>query len=68
VCVIVLGFVHIYLPETKGRSLEDMSIYFAEITGDQSVIEAEARIRGTSEIRSGPSSTAQDSALVTEML
>ena len=29
------------LPETKGRALEDMSQYFAEITGDRSMIEAE---------------------------
>ena len=33
------------LPETKGRSLEDMSLYFAEITGDRSVLEAEAQIQ-----------------------
>jgi hypothetical protein len=32
---------YIYLPETKGRALEDMSQYFAEITGDRSVLEAE---------------------------
>lgn len=30
-----------YLPETKGRALEDMSQYFAEITGDRSILEAE---------------------------
>jgi hypothetical protein len=44
VCVIVLIFLYFLLPETKGRSLEDMSIYFAEITGDTSILEAEARI------------------------
>lgn len=44
VCVVVLGFVHFLLPETKGRSLEDMSIYFAEITGDNIVLEAEKQI------------------------
>lgn len=32
------------LPETKGRSLEDMTIYFAEITCDSSILEAEKRI------------------------
>jgi hypothetical protein len=32
------------LPETNGRSLEDMSIYFAEITGDRRILDAEARI------------------------
>ena len=34
-----------FLPETKGRSLEEMSVYFAEITGDDTVLEAEAEIR-----------------------
>mmetsp|Transcript_14627 Transcript_14627/g.33837 ORF Transcript_14627/g.33837 Transcript_14627/m.33837 type:complete len:576 (-) Transcript_14627:261-1988(-) len=44
VCLIVLAFLYVYLPETKGRSLEDMTLYFAEITGDRSVLEAENRI------------------------
>ena len=41
VCILVIGWVYVYLPETKGRPLEDMSMYFAEITGDRSIIEAE---------------------------
>lgn len=41
VCLIILVWMYIYLPETKGRALEDMSQYFAEITGDRSMIEAE---------------------------
>ena len=45
VCVFFFGFFYFILPETKGRSLEDMSLYFAEITGDRSVLEAEARIQ-----------------------
>ncbi|KAI2511854.1 major facilitator superfamily-like protein [Fragilaria crotonensis] len=44
VCILILVFVYLYLPETKGRSLEDMSIYFAEITGDNKILDAEARI------------------------
>jgi MFS family permease len=44
VCFIILGFIYLFLPETKGRSLEDMSIYFAEITGDRRILDAEARI------------------------
>lgn len=44
VCVLVLVFVYFLLPETKGRSLEDMSLYFAEITGDRRILDAEARI------------------------
>ena len=41
VCLIILVWLYIYLPETKGRPLEDMSQYFAEITGDRSILEAE---------------------------
>lgn len=44
ICVVVAGFIIIYLPETKGRSLEEMSIYFAEITNDASILDAEAKI------------------------
>ena len=40
VCV----FVFFLMPETKGRSLEDMSLYFAEITGDTEILEAEKRV------------------------
>lgn len=41
VCLLVLGWMVVYLPETKGRPLEDMAQYFAEITGDRSILEAE---------------------------
>jgi hypothetical protein len=41
VCLIILAWMYMYLPETKGRPLEDMSRYFAEITGDRSLFEAE---------------------------
>jgi hypothetical protein len=44
ICVVVLIFLYFLLPETKGRSLEDMSMYFAEITRDASILEAEAKI------------------------
>jgi predicted MFS family arabinose efflux permease len=45
ICLIVCAFMYKFLPETKGRSLEDMSFYFAEITGDDSVLEAENAVR-----------------------
>lgn len=41
VCLVILAWMFVYLPETKGRALEDMSQYFAEITGDRSLLEAE---------------------------
>ena len=44
VCVLVLGFLYTYLPETKGRSLEDMSVYFAEVTNDDTVLRVEAEM------------------------
>ena len=49
VCLLVLLFFYLYLPETKGRSLEDMSVYFAEITGDTAILEAEKRLHGGGE-------------------
>lgn len=45
VSLIVLAFLYIYLPETKGKSLEDMAMFFAEITGDDSILEAEQQVR-----------------------
>jgi hypothetical protein len=44
VCGVCIVFFYFLLPETKGRSLEDMSIYFAEITSDTSLLEAEKKI------------------------
>ena len=46
VCFVVCIFIFFYLPETKGRSLEDMSVYFAELTGDRSILDAEKKLRG----------------------
>jgi hypothetical protein len=36
---------YVYLPETKGRSLESMSLYFAEITGDRSILNLESQAK-----------------------
>ena len=44
VCIVVCIFVYFLLPETRGRSLEDMSLLFAEITRDTSVLDAEKQI------------------------
>jgi MFS family permease len=44
VCILILLFLYYFLPETRGRSLEDMSVYFAEISGDHRLLDAEARI------------------------
>jgi hypothetical protein len=50
ICLIVLGWIYIFLPETKGRSLEEMSIYFAELTGDETVLEVEKKIVNRREV------------------
>jgi len=44
VSIVILIFVFLFLPETKGRSLEEMTLYFAEITGDNDILEAEKQI------------------------
>lgn len=54
VCVLVLGFLYIYLPETKGRSLEDMSVYFAEVTSDDTVLQVEAEMVQKRQAPNGP--------------
>ena len=65
-CVIVLAFLYKYLPETKGKSLEDMSIYFAELTGDSTILEAENRIRngGTANIEMNTTVKVPDSEII----
>ncbi|KAL3941282.1 MAG: hypothetical protein SGBAC_004330 [Bacillariaceae sp.] len=45
VCLFFTAFIVVFLPETKGRSLEDMTLYFAEITNDKSILDAEATLR-----------------------
>ncbi|KAL7551226.1 hypothetical protein ACHAWF_014417 [Thalassiosira exigua] len=37
--VVMAALIHVFLPETTGRSLEDMAIYFASLTGDRSVLD-----------------------------
>lgn len=44
ICGVFIIFFFFMLPETKGRSLEDMSVYFAELTNDTSLLEAEQKI------------------------
>lgn len=41
ICLIILVFFFFLLPETNGKSLEQMSVYFAEITGDRSILDIE---------------------------
>jgi len=72
ICLVVFVFLFKYLPETKGRSLEDMSLYFAEITGDTSVLDAEERLRrengGGSVEMAGTQNTAKPVVLDAEVI
>mmetsp|Transcript_25578 Transcript_25578/g.38196 ORF Transcript_25578/g.38196 Transcript_25578/m.38196 type:complete len:137 (+) Transcript_25578:47-457(+) len=43
-CFLVLLFYIHVVPETKGKHLEEMTHYFAEITNDQSILELESRV------------------------
>mmetsp|Transcript_13596 Transcript_13596/g.16514 ORF Transcript_13596/g.16514 Transcript_13596/m.16514 type:complete len:553 (+) Transcript_13596:181-1839(+) len=45
VCIGILIFFYFLLPETNGKSLEEMTVYFAEITGDTTILDIEKRLR-----------------------
>mmetsp|Transcript_38687 Transcript_38687/g.116205 ORF Transcript_38687/g.116205 Transcript_38687/m.116205 type:complete len:570 (-) Transcript_38687:451-2160(-) len=60
VCMMVAAFVYFFVPETKGRSLEDMSMYFAELTGDRSIMDAEAKLRAEENVSVQMSSQQQN--------
>lgn len=55
ICIVILVFVYYYLPETNGQSLENMALYFAEITDDAYILDAEARIIENATFTSAPS-------------
>ena len=44
ICLLICAFFLTFLPETKGKSLEDMTLYFAEQTGDRTLLEAKAEL------------------------
>jgi len=52
ICIILALFVYFYLPETKGRALEDMAVYFAEVTQDRSILDLEETFAGSLELKS----------------
>lgn len=56
ICMASMVFLFCYLPETKGKSLEDMVGYFAHITNDTSILELEAELRN----RGGQHGTTSD--------
>ncbi|KAL7530615.1 hypothetical protein ACHAWF_003453 [Thalassiosira exigua] len=44
ICLVVLAYLYILLPETKDKSLEEMNVYFAEVTGDNTTLEREKEL------------------------
>jgi len=62
VVIIVATFLYIYLPETNGHSLEDMTVFFAEITGDREILRYEMEVATMAE-RSSSVSTPQPYSL-----
>lgn len=50
ICFLGFLFLYKYLPETKGRTLEEMSHYFAELTGDRSILDVEERLGSECEV------------------
>jgi MFS family permease len=45
ICVLCAAFVYFCVPETAGKSLEEMSHYFAELTNDRSILDLESEHR-----------------------
>eukprot|EP00549_Striatella_unipunctata_P016622 CAMPEP_0118721942 /NCGR_PEP_ID=MMETSP0800-20121206/31065_1 /TAXON_ID=210618 ORGANISM="Striatella unipunctata, Strain CCMP2910" /NCGR_SAMPLE_ID=MMETSP0800 /ASSEMBLY_ACC=CAM_ASM_000638 /LENGTH=181 /DNA_ID=CAMNT_0006629987 /DNA_START=52 /DNA_END=597 /DNA_ORIENTATION=+ len=45
VCVFVAILVYAFVPETKGRSLEDTALYFATITRDEQILQLEKQLQ-----------------------
>lgn len=39
--ILILVFIYLYVPETKGKALEDMAEYFAEITHDENILRSQ---------------------------
>mmetsp|Transcript_25347 Transcript_25347/g.37181 ORF Transcript_25347/g.37181 Transcript_25347/m.37181 type:complete len:595 (+) Transcript_25347:83-1867(+) len=64
VCLICLLFLYLLLPETKGRALEDMSTYFAEITGDRSILDVEETLARQTSNPGGSSPARERASLV----
>jgi predicted MFS family arabinose efflux permease len=45
ICILVTIFMYKLLPETRNKSLEEMSLYFAEIMNDTTIFDAEEVVR-----------------------
>lgn len=59
-CIFVSLFFYVYLPETKGTTLEEMSVYFARITGDETILDAEERLIDKRDYRQNTTTKVKD--------
>lgn len=64
ICVASTFFLYKYLPETKGKTLEEMAVFFAQVTGDRSILDVEERVRREREMEciAGASCTSDSSS------
>lgn len=67
ICLASCLFLYIYMPETAGRSLEEMAHYFSEITGDRSILDAEAVLKRGRMVAQDESVTNEESLNSDEM-
>ena len=58
-CVLMTILIAVYVPETKGKTLEEMAVFFANITGDRSILDhIDAHDLATVETGKMPATTA----------
>lgn len=43
-CAIMLALFYAFVPETKGKTLEDMVVFFAELTDDRSILDYQGNV------------------------
>ena len=47
-CIIMFALFYAFVPETKGKTLEDMAVFFAELTDDRSILDCQENVTAAS--------------------